>query len=408
MSTSLLYHGFRIRGYRYVKTEFEGGGIRFHIERAPKRLRCNRCDSPWVILRGSKERSFRALPIGPTPVTVVLHQQRIECRECNSLHWDRADFADGKHRYTRSFGRYVLGLSQHMCMSAVAEHLGVGWDLVKELKMQYLQRHFDPPRLADLKEIAIDEISVGQGHRYMTIVLDLSTGAIVYTGEGKGADALAEFWPRLKRSGAHVEAVAMDMSQAYITAVTDALPGAAVVFDRFHVVKLVNEKLTELRRDLYRQMQDRAQKDVLKGSRWLLLKNPENLNVERGDWEHLQEVLTANRPLALGYYMKEELRLFWEQDDRQQAVELLEGWIGRARASGVKILQGLADTMQKHWDGLLAWYEFPIGTGRLEGVNNKIRALTRQAYGFRDRKFFRLQLFGLHETRRELVGVAAS
>ena len=224
---------------------------------------------------------------------------------------------------------------------------------------------------------------------------------------GKGADALTDFWPRLKRSGARIEAVAMDMSPAYISAVRTNLPESMIVFDRFHVVKLMNEKLSVLRRDIHRELQDKAQKDVLKGSRWLLLKNPENLNMERGEWDHLQEILTANQPLALGYYMKEELRLFWEQPDREAAVEMLEGWLARARASKVKILVGLADTLERHWDGLLAWYDCPIGTGKLEGVNNKIRALTRQAYGFRDQEFFRLQLFGLHETRTELVGVAA-
>ena len=407
MSTSLLYHAFGIRGYRYVRAFFTGGGVRFDIERAPERLRCADCGSPGVILRGSKKRAFRMLPIGRKPVTVVLQQQRVECRQCGALHWDKADFAEGKRRYTRSFGRYVIELSQHMSMSAVASLLGVGWDLVKELKAQYLQRRYDPPALGNLTRLAVDEIAVGKGHRYMTIVLDLETGRIVYTGEGKGADALTDFWPRLKRSGARIEAVAMDMSQAYISAVRTNLPESVTVFDRFHVVKLVNEKLTELRRTLHRELQDSAQNDVLKGSRWLLLKNPENLDIERGEWDHLQEVLTANQPLALGYYMKEELRLFWEQPDREEAVALLEGWLARARASKVKILVGLADTLERHWDGLLAWYEYPIGTGMLEGVNNKIRTLTRQAYGFRDQAFFRLQLFGLHETRTELVGVAA-
>ena len=109
----------------------------------------------------------------------------------------------------------------------------------------------------------------------------------------------------------------MDMSQACISAVRTALPTAAIVFDRFHMVKLVNEKLTCLRRELYREANSKAEKEVLKGSRWLLLKKPANLDVERGEWEHLQEVLTLNRPLALGYYLKEELCLLWDQPGRQ-------------------------------------------------------------------------------------------
>jgi transposase len=240
----------------------------------------------------------------------------------------------------------------------------------------------------------------------MTVVLDLDTGAIVHTGDGKGADALHGFWHRLKRSGARIEAVAMDMSQAYINAVRAALPSAAIVFDRFHVVKLVNEKLTDLRRQLYRESRDDVERQVLKGSRWLLLKRPAKLDIKRGEWAHLEEVLSLNRPLALGYYLKEELCLFWDQPGAEEAAGVLEAWIERARASGIRILSSLADTVQKHWHGLLAWFDHPISTGPLEGVNNKIRALTRQAYGFRDHEFFRLQLYGLHRTRCELVGAS--
>jgi transposase len=395
-----------IHRYRHVRTAYEQGGVQFHIERPPNRLCCPECLGPNVRLRGSKQRTFRSLPIGSRPVAVVLRHQRVECRDCGAVRWDRVDFAEGNCRHTRRFARYVLDLARRMCMGAVASHLQVGWDLVKELKRRYLQRHFDPPPLDGLRHIAIDELAVGRGHRYMTVVLDLDSGAIVYTGDGKGADALHGFWRRLKRSGARVDAVAMDMSQAYINAVRDALPNAAIVFDRFHMVKLVNEKLTDLRRQVYRQSQDSVERRVLKGSRWLLLKRPANLDIERGEWQHLEEVLSLNRPLALAYYLKEELCLLWDQPGPEEAAGVLEAWIGRAHASGIRILAALADTVQKHWHGLLAWFDHPISTGPLEGVNNKIRALTRQAYGFRDREFFRLQLYGLHRTRCELVGAS--
>ncbi len=238
----------------------------------------------------------------------------------------------------------------------------------------------------------------------MTVVLDLQSGAIVHVGEGKGGDALEPFWKRLKASHARIEAVATDMSQAYISAVRQYLPKAALVFDRFHIMKLFNDRLSGLRRDLYREATVGLQKDVLKGIRWLLLKNWENLDEDKNESERLQEALDLNQSLATAYYMKDELRLLWEQDEVWEAQELLADWCARARASGIRMLQRFANTLAGHRSGILAWYRYPISTGPLEGTNNKITTLKRQAYGYRDQEYFRLKLFALHLSHYELIG----
>jgi transposase len=140
-----------------------------------------------------------------------------------------------------------------------------------------LSRRHAKPKLKHLRAIAIDEIAVAKGHRYLTTVMDPESGAVVFVGDGKGADALKPFWKRLRPSGAKIEAVAMDMSAAYRSAVAIHLPKAVIVFDHFHVVKLFNDKLSELRRQLYREATEVQHKAVLKGTRWLLLKSPENI-----------------------------------------------------------------------------------------------------------------------------------
>ena len=208
--------------------------------------------------------------------------------------------------------------------------------------------------------IAIDEIAVAKGHRYLTVVMDLESGAVVFVGDGKGADALKPFWKRLRPSGAKIEAVAMDMSAAYRAAVSTHLPKAKIVFDHFHVVKLFNEKLSDLRRALYREATEVQHKEVLKGTRWLLLKNAENLDEEKDEKERLKEALKLNEPLAMAYYMKEDLRRFWEQPGKRFATTFLDGWIRRAEASGIKILQQMAKTLAAHRSGLLAYYDVMI------------------------------------------------
>jgi transposase len=403
MSTSLLYHGFGISGYKYVRTAYEGGQVIFTIRQEPKTLRCEACGSRDVRPRGKVERRFRSLPIGKRPTAVVLEIPRVACQSCGVIRQVEVAFADHRRSYTKAFERYVLDLSRSMTILDVARHLGVSWDVVKDIQKRDLSRRYSKPNLKNLRKIAIDEIAVGKGHRYLTVVLDLDTGAVVFVGDGKGGDALKPFWKRLRRSRAKIEAVAMDMSPAYYEAVSNHLPEATIVYDHFHVIKLFNDKLSDLRRSLYHQAED-EQKKVLKGSRWLLLKAPENLDPDRNEKVRLEEALKINKPLAVAYYLKEDLRQFWGLPDKATAETFLTDWIRRAEASDVRILQQMARTIESRRMGLLAYYDYPISTGPLEGTNNKIKTMKRQAYGFRDQEFFKLKILGIHEAKYALVG----
>jgi transposase len=291
-----------------------------------------------------------------------------------------------------------------MTIRAVAKHLGVSWDVIKDIQKRDLSRRFAKPKLKHLQRIAIDEISIAKGHRYLTVVMDLESGAVVFVGDGKGADALKPFWKRLRGSKAKIEAVAMDMSAAYREAVSTHLPKAKIVFDRFHVMKLFNEKLSDLRRALYREATDMMHKQVLKGTRWLLLKAEENLDETRDEKKKLEEALALNKSLAVAYYLKEDLRQFWEQPGKKFATVFLDGWIKRAEASGIKMLQQMAKTLAAHRSGLLAYHDVMITSGPMEGTNNKIKTMKRQAYGFRDREFFKLKILAIHESKYELIG----
>jgi transposase len=406
MSTSILYHCFGVmgRGIHHVHTRFEKGCTIFRIDQDPTTFRCPHCGSRVVKKKGTVVRKWMTLPIGLRPTVIEWLVQRVHCLGCGVVRQLRVPFADPDRRYTRGFERYVLELSRHMTIKDVAHHLAISWHTVKDIQKRYLEKLFSRPSLKKLKRMAIDEISIGRGHRYLTVVLDLYSGAVVFVGEGKGADALKPFWKRLKHSKARIEAVATDMSQAYISAVTNNLPHATIVFDHFHVIKLMNDKLTELRRDLYRETTDLLQKDVLKGTRWLLLKNPENLRDDRNERARLQEALEINKPLATAYYMKEDLRLLWSLPTKVTARAHLEDWIARAEASGIRMLKDFANTLRTHCEGILAYYDHGISTGPLEGTNNKIKTLQRQAYGFRDHAFFMLRIYALHLTRYELVG----
>jgi len=326
------------------------------------------------------------------------------CLECGVLRQVHLGFAEARRCYTRTFERYVLTLSQRMTILDVSRHLGVSWDIVKEIQKRYLTRRFSRPRLKDVRYLAIDEIAIRKGHKYLTVVLDLKSGAVVFVGDGKGAESLVPFWRRLRRSGAQVKAVAIDLSPAYTSAIMTHLPEAAIVYDHFHVIKLFNDTLSNLRREIQRQAQTKEGKQAVKGIRWLLLKRSANLDETKNERQRLQTALELNAPLATGYYLKEDLGQLWKQPNKGIASCFLDGWIERALAANIPLITTFARTLKRHRQGILAYYDYRITTGPLEGVNNKIKTLKRQAYGYRDIDFFKLRILGLHEAKYALVG----
>jgi transposase len=403
MSSQLLYQVFRVHGYRLTKLRTEGL-VYMYVEPQEHRVCCSACQSRHVIRRGQTERWFRNLPVGGEVTWLIATLPRVECRDCGLVRQIDSGLAEPRRTYTRAFERYVLELSRYMTIQDVAAHLGISWDIVKDIQLRNLQRRYAKPKLKKVRQIAIDEICIGRGRRFVTLVLDLVRGAILFVGQGKKAESLQPFWRRLRASHAKIQAVAIDMSPAYLSAVQQNLPRAAVVYDRFHVVKLMNEKLTELRRELYREAVDKRHQQVLKGTRWLLLKTPDNLDPVKGEPRRLQEALRLNEALATAYYLKEDLRQFWEQPNKASARRKLLDWYHQAQASGVRILQQFALLLLQRQAGLLAWYDFPISTGPLEGTNNKIKTMQRQHYGLRDQNFFILKLYQLHEAKYALVG----
>ena len=406
MSTSLLYHGFKIVGYTYVRTDYREGNIIYTISRKRFNLRCPVCKSKRIIKHGSLPRWFHALPIGQKAIYIKTDVHRVECKECKAIRQSEIGFADPRMTYTRSLARSVLNLARYMTISDVSRHLGLSWDLIKSIQKRYLQKKYSRPNLNELKQIAMDEIYVGK-RGYLTVVMDIHSGAVVFVGDGKGSEALEPFWARLRRyRKVRIEAVAIDMSPAYIRAVRENLKNAVIVFDHFHVIKLMNEKISDFRRQLYNLTADKLQRSVLKGTRWLLLTARENLETKKKSVERLRQALEVNRPLATVYYMKEDLRQVWSWVGDKQAAEWhLRSWIEMARNSGIVMLLKFAKTLERHLEGILAYFDFDgLSTGPLEGTNNKIKTMQRKAYGYRDMDFFKLKIMALHETKYALVG----
>lgn len=402
-TTSFLYHTLGLKGYRHLRTDYRGGEVIHHVELHPKKRRCRECNAPWwkLTLAGSFRRRFRALPVGTRPQWIELHGHLQACEACGRTLREPILFARGKRRCIRRFERFVLDLCGRMSIRQVAEFLRVGWDFVKEIHKEHLHRCLTKRRLSKVRYLGVDEFATRKGHRYMTVVVDLETGTVLWVQEGKDAAALLPFLWKLHRLRAPLEAVAMDMGEAYQKAVRQVFPHVDIVFDPYHVVALANRAVDETRRDLYRQLQGPDRK-VIKGSRFLLLHAGERLPPDAQ--QRLRELAEANEPLYMAYLLKESLRMFWKMGDEETASAVLDEWIAQAKASGLPHFERLADTLQKYRAGLLAYFRHSITTAPLEGLNNKIKVLKRQAYGFRDQEYFKLRVLFIHEPTPSFAG----
>ena len=400
MSTSTMYHVYGARTYRYLKTEYKGGAVYYHVEKKERHRRCVECKSRDITFDSLEEVTLKTVPCGSKAVFLVLHLRVLKCRDCGAKRQESRDVAEPRKSYTRQFANYVLDLVKQMTIQAVARHLRVSWDLVKDIHKRSLKKKYRHVRLKGVEYIAIDEFSVRKGWVYMTIAIDLRDGRILHAAPGKGAASIKPFLKTLARRAPNLKAVAVDMNEGYISALRRFLPKVDIVLDRYHISALVNRGIDELRRAHQAEL-GRLGNKTIKGSRFLLLANYDDLRGKRK--RRLDRLLEVNGPLYVMHAMKEQLRLFWDLG-RTDAERFLEAWCRDAMDSAIVPLIKVGKTLALYRSLILNYFKHRISCGKIEGINNKIKTLKRQHYGFRDEEYFKLRLFNLHEQRYQLTG----
>lgn len=295
-------------------------------------------------------------------------------------------FARPRSGFTRDFEDLVAWCAARMDKTACCRLLRVAWRTVGAVCARVVRSEIDPARLEELYEIGIDEISWRRHHRYITLVSNHRTGKVVWGGEGRGRKTADRFFDELgqERSG-KLTAVSMDMAEGYRESVRAEghAPQAEICFDPFHVVAMATRALDEVRREgwrLLRQVDPRLAR-MFRGWRWVLLKNPENLTPRQASL--LEAIRRDGGPLWRAYQLKEALREIFAGDlSPADATELLRRWCERAQTSGMRAFAKLAGTVHTHIDGILAAFRLGLTNARAEGINTKVRLITRRAYGF--------------------------
>jgi transposase len=338
-------------------------------------------------------RRVRDLNLAHARVDLVVPNRKLRCANCRTIRTEGHSFLGSYRRYTLRFERAVADLCRHLPIKQVAEHFDLSWHAVKEIDKRRLEREVGTPCYDGLRLLAVDEVAVHKGHTYLTTVLDLETGRIVWVGKGRTEATLASFFEELTpQQRKPIEAVASDMASGFRSAVEKACPQAALVYDLFHVVAKYSREVVDVVRLEEAKKQDEAGRKLIKGSRYLLLKNAPNLLGSQR--KALKELLAANQNLNTVYVLKDQLKRIWEYKHPAWARKALDQWCALAQESGIPALATFARNLCRHEKGIVNHCRYPIHTGRLEGINNKIKVIKRQAYGFRDDAYFILKIKG--------------
>jgi len=353
---------------------------------------CSHCGESTRAVHDQQERRVRDLPIFEHRVELIVPRLRVACARCGPK-LERLSWLEPYARVTRRLCESVAQLCRVASIRHVASFFGLDWKTVKDLDFASLQRQLGPIDLDGLEVIGMDEFAIQKGHRYATVIVEPMRKRVLWVGRGRGREDVRPFFEllgpeRCKR----LRAAVMDMNAGYELEVKRHCPQAAIVFDLFHVVaKYGREVIDRVRVDRANELRaDKPARRVVKGARWLLLKNRDSL--APGQDVQLKELLAANRALFAVHVLRDALKDLWSYRHAGYAERAWKSWYGQARRSRIEPLKRFATNLKPYLPGILAHCRFPLGTNLIEGINNKIKVIKRMAYGFRDDAYFFLKI----------------
>lgn len=348
---------------------------------------CQSCGRFSSSVYDHREREWRHLNIFEYRCYLVGDIPRITCSRCGEVRQVKIPWSEPYMRYTQSFMDYVLVLLTKMSIKEVEEVAGINWKTVESILECAVNRGLKRRDLSDITHIGVDEISRKRGHKYFTLVYDLLKERVIWVGKDRTKETLPEFFKfmggeRLER----IKIVCCDMWDPYLHAISKYLPRATVVFDKFHVRKLINEAMDRVRRQEQRKLQE-DNISLLKKTRYIFLKNPENLT-ERQEVT-FDELQKHHLKTMKAYNLKELFKYIWDFSSVDSAREFFNKWFWKATHSQLEPMREVAHTLKRHVEGIISYADYQVTNSYVEGMNNKIKAIVHKAYGFRTTRCFK-------------------
>lgn len=373
----------RLPGASVIDVSFGAEGVIVTVRLRRRRRVCSRCGQTGgqLEIHDRRLKRWRHLDLGSSRCVIECELRMLRCPDCG-VHLEAVPWARAGAHHTRDFEDVVTWLAQQMAKTPIAGLLRIGWDTVGRIVERVVKDHLDERRLSGLVAVGVDEISYRRGQRYLTSVVDHKRGAIVWCAPGRNAATLQGFFELLGERRNTIRAVSIDMSGGYEKAIRDEVPDAAICFDPFHVVRLAQRAVDQVRRDEWNahERSHTPKGKWIKGTRWSLLKAPVKQSVDQ--LALLHEVQQANKPMFRAFLLKEELRVLYQLPDPTLAPGHLDAWLAWASRSRLDPFVKLARTIRRHREGILNAIRLGLNNGRLEGLNSRIRLISHRSFGF--------------------------
>ena len=351
---------------------------------------CGRTQRGWY---DRTRRRVRDLSSGDTRVFLDFEVRRLQCQHCRKVKRERLDFLADNPFYTKRFAWYVGRRCRQSTIQEVAEELHLDWHAVKELDKEYMRAQLKRFGTPGPKAIGIDEISIRKGHTYRIVVSDLIRHRpIWFDGEDRSEASMEQFYDWLgEKKTRGIRLAVMDMWKSFRNVTMRRAPQAAILFDKFHVMRHLNEALDKVRKAEYARLQG-EQRRYIKGQKYILLTSREHLSADGR--KSLKALLAANKRLNTAYVLKESFGQLWTYRREGWARRFFENWKASLKWQRLKPYQKFAEMIENHWDGIAAYCEpeNKVSLGFVEGLNNKIRVIQRRAYGLRNEEYLRLKI----------------
>lgn len=366
---------------RVLNVSFDEEGVVVDVAPTWRLPRCSECGRVGPGYDKDEGRRWRHLDLAGMKFVLRYGIRRVDCRTCKAVKVERVPWAETSSWFTQPFEDHVGYLAQRSDKTTVSSIMRIAWDTVGSIIQRVVGRHRDGDPLERLTQIGVDELSYRRHHEYITVVVDHVRGHVIWAKPGKNADTLKAFFDELgPERCAKLEAVTIDMSAAYIKAVTECSPKAQIIFDRFHVQRLVQDAVDEVRRDEVRAATSDTERKQFKRTRWALLKSFWNLSLF--DSGRLVSLQRNNKRLYRAYLLKEAMVAVLDCGSEWLARHKLDEWVRWARRSRLEPFKRVAATIRTHAEGILAYVRSGLSNGRTEGLNGKTRTITRRSYGF--------------------------
>jgi transposase len=377
-----------LKAHTVTRVEENEEGMMVFIDRLGQRLlRCGVCRKRCREVHDiRKKREWRDLSMRTVPLTLCYRPRRVECPRCG-VRVEDFPWAEPWARVTKALSNAVAVLARQLSWKGTAQQYGLNWKSVATIVQRAVQYGLRNRARPPVHVMGIDEVSRRKGQVYLTVVYDLERRVPLWVGEGRKEEQVKSFFTQEmgRRRCRTLQVVCMDMWAPYLNLVRVHAPQAQIVFDRFHIVKHLHEAVDAVRRELWRQLTSK-ERASFKGTRWLLLKNPWNLNADQN--ERLSTLVRWNTPLVRAWYLKESFQLFWTYKQPWRAEQHLRKWMNSAMRSKLEPFKRFVRMLRSHIDGVLAWTKIRVSNGAVEGMNNKIKSISHRSFGFRSAKTF--------------------